>query len=165
MVAIVNCILNGILPSGGPTRTPRIDVDDFERFWAQDTQNLPAGGPRPAPHTKYDFRNINNRFTECIGSSTNRAAMHGLDAFLNGVKGRLLYLDQDGGRRNPVSPRKMEEYIRRAIRTGGGEEEFLQPMRAVSTPPFFFLHLTLHDRVRYPNGQEREMKMKMKIKK
>ncbi len=129
----VRAIINGVLPSGAIMQTPTIPFNQFEAYWNYDSRNLPKGGPRPAPNTQSDFLNLNDKFFECVGSTTNRKAFRLFEKGLNGIKGRLFNIADNGNRVNPVSQALMEENIEGAIALGVHEENFLSPMRAVSS--------------------------------
>jgi len=112
--------------------TPAIPFADIEHFWNFDSHNLASGGPRVAPGTKSDFLNINDRFYEALGSTTNRKPFRLFDKSLNGMKGRLMNINDKGKRVSPVADETMELYIEDAIELGADEEDFLNPLREVS---------------------------------
>ncbi|KAK4221947.1 hypothetical protein QBC38DRAFT_504465 [Podospora fimiseda] len=75
--------------------------------------------------------NLNDKFFECIGSTTNRKPFRLLEKGLNNINGRLFNIDQDRERVRPVSDTRMGDYIDEPIATGDNEEDFLSPLRAV----------------------------------
>ncbi len=127
----LTAVLTGRLPSGTRMLTPTTPGSDLEHYWDYHSTNLQAGMPRCAPHTTKDFLNINERLFEVMGSKTNRAPFRLLESSLNGLKGNLFVVYDDGTRPNPVEIDRMMGYLADSIRNGSGEELWLEPLRRV----------------------------------
>ncbi|KAK1753839.1 hypothetical protein QBC47DRAFT_430865, partial [Echria macrotheca] len=128
---LLRAIVNGILPSGADVETDTIAWTDLRPYWEVDGSGVKPNMPRPAPRTRSDFRSMNDKFAECLGSTTNKAPFRLLEKGLNGMKGALFNIDAKGNRVNPVAASRMQQWIDFAIVTGDDEEYFLSPLRSV----------------------------------
>ncbi|KAF5576472.1 glycosyl hydrolase family 71 [Fusarium pseudocircinatum] len=119
--ALLRTAMTGILPNGTATRTPAIDANDLLQYWHMNTLNgLPRADMSQATNTPNDY------FMDRFGSTGNRSPLLLADRTMNQVKGRIFSQDA-----NVQSEANFEETLEESIRTGTGEQAFLEPIRQV----------------------------------
>jgi hypothetical protein len=128
---LANAMINGRLPSRRTLRRGVLGFDTFNHYWNWNSANLPAKVFPQAGPSRKDFRNLNDRVAEILGSTTNRAVFRRLEKGLNGEKGRVFKTNPRGQRTNPVQNSRMRDFITSSIRNQRGEDRFLNPIRRV----------------------------------